>query len=282
MRTPLRIRVFQYGLLVLILAIFLLPMAWLILSVFKSNFEDLARPPVLVPADPLAAASKNIGFAFSGAPEPLTSVIANSLVVSIASALASLILGVVAGYSFARFRTGGTNLPFLILTMRMAPPIAIGLPFFLVFRQLGLLDTQLGLVVAYTTFNLPLVIWLMRSFFREMDTELEDAALVDGATRWQALRLIALPLAAPAIVATGLLAFIASWNEFFFVVLLARSQAVTLPALIPLFLPRSIAPGQPFGGAFFLACLSAIPVVILALFLQRYLLRGLSLGAVKG
>src|SRR6185312_11649948 len=107
-------------------------------------------------------------YAFTGSPIPLQTVFTNSLVVATGSAVVSLALGVLAAYAFARFRFRG-SLPFFILSLRMAPPIAIGLPFFLVFRQLGLIDTQAGLIVAYTTFNLPLVIWLLRAFFREMD-----------------------------------------------------------------------------------------------------------------
>lgn len=253
----------------------------MVLGVFKRNVEHRARPPVLIPSDPIRAATDTIRFAFEGSPVPLDKVFINSLVVALATVVVTLLVGTTAAYSFARFRTGGQSLPFFILTLRMAPPIAVALPFFLVFRALGMLDTQLGLVVAYTTFNLPLVIWLLRSFFRELDPSMEEAALVDGASRWQSLRHIALPLAIPAIASTGLLVFIFSWNEFFFATLLTFSDGRTIPALLPLFLPRSISAGQPLGASFFLAAVSALPMIILVLFLQRYLIRGLSLGAAK-
>jgi multiple sugar transport system permease protein len=275
------IRTLQYAALAAVVVVFSFPMFWMVLGVFKRNLEHRARPPVLIPQDPLGAAADTIRFAFEGAPVPLERVFSNSLIVASATALVSLAVGITAAYSFARFRTGGGSLPFFILTLRMAPPIAVGLPFFLVFRSLGLLDSQLGLVIAYTTFNLPLVIWLLRSFFREMDPSLEEAALVDGASRWQALRHIALPLAVPAIVSTGLLAFIFSWNEFFFATLLTSNNGRTVPALLPLFLPRSISAAQPLGASFFIASLSAAPMVVLALILQRYLIKGLSLGAAK-
>lgn len=267
--------------LTLVVGFFTLPLVWMFLGVFKRNVEHRARPPILIGQDPLGAAADTIRFALEGSPVPLNQVFVNSVVVASASALVSLAVGITAAYSFARFKTGGAALPFSILTLRMAPPIAVGLPFFLVFRQLGLLDSQLGLIIAYTTFNLPLVIWLLRSFFREMDPSIEEAAIVDGASRWQALRYIALPLAVPGIVSTGLLAFIFSWNEFFFATLLTSNEGRTVPALLPLFLPRSISAGQPLGASFFIAALSAVPMIILALILQRYLIRGLSMGAAK-
>src|SRR4029079_6488448 len=227
------------------------------------------------------AAADTIRFAFEGSPVPLGHVFLNSVVVASATAIVTLAVGTTAAYSFARFRTGGSSLPFFILTLRMAPPIAVALPFFLVFRQLGVLDSQLGLVRAYTTFTLPLVIWLLRSFFRELDPSMEEAALVDGASRWQALRFIALPLAIPAIASTGLLAFIFSWNEFFFATLLTSSEGRTIPALLPLFLPRALSAVKPLSDSSFIAAVSAVPMIILVLFMQRYLIKGLSLGAAK-
>lgn len=274
-------RTLQYLGLGIVVAVFTMPTLWLVLGIFKRNVEHRARPPVLIPSDPFGAAADTIRFAFEGSPVPLDKVFVNSLVVAFATVVVTLVVGTTAAYSFARFRTGGQSLPFFILTLRMAPPIAVALPFFLVFRQLGLLDTQAGLVIAYTTFNLPLVIWLLRSFFRELDPSMEEAALVDGASRWQSLRHIALPLAIPAIGSTGLLVFIFSWNEFFFATLLTSSDGRTIPALLPLFLPRSISAGQPLGASFFIAAVSAVPMIILVLILQRYLIRGLSLGAAK-
>ena len=281
MRPNRLVRALQYLGLIAVVGVFTLPTFWMVLGVFKRNVEHRARPPVLIPSDPFGAAADTIRFAFESSPVPLDHVFLNSVVVASATAIVTLAVGVTAAYSFARFRTGGTSLPFFILTLRMAPPIAIGLPFFLVFRQLGLLDSQLGLVIAYTTINLPLVIWLLRSFFRELDPSMEEAALVDGASRWQALRFIALPLAVPAIASTGLLVFIFSWNEFFFATLLTSNEGRTIPALLPLFLPRSISAGQPLGASFFIAAISAVPMIILVLFLQRYLIKGLSLGAAK-
>lgn len=274
-------RALQYLGMIAVVSVFTFPTFWMVLGVFKRNVEHKARPPVIFPRDPFGAAADTIRFAFESSPVPLGHVFLNSVMVASATAVVTLAIGVTAAYSFARFRTGGTSLPFFILTLRMAPPIAVGLPFFLVFRQLGLLDSQLGLVIAYTTFNLPLVIWLLRSFFRELDPSMEEAALVDGASRWQALRFIALPLAVPAIASVGLLAFIFSWNEFFFATLLTSSEGRTIPALLPLFLPRSISAGQPLGASFFIASISAVPMIILVLFLQRYLIKGLSLGAAK-
>ena len=159
----------------------------------------------------------------------------------------------------------------------MAPTIAIALPFFLVFRTIGLIDSQIGLVIAYTTFNLPLVIWVMRSFFLEMPQDIEEAALVDGASRWRAFLLI-LPLAGPAVVATGLLTFIAAWNEFFFAVSLTAVQAQTMPVFLVGFIAGQ---GLYWAKLCAAATMAALPVVLAGWVAQNKLVRGLSFGAIK-
>jgi multiple sugar transport system permease protein len=247
---------------------------------FKTSQEHFQQPPIFFKID-TEVFIESFRFALYKTPIAGSKVLINSLLAASLSAVIAVLLGASAAYAFARFKTGGGNLPFFILTLRMAPPIAIGLPYFLVFRTLKLLDTVPGLIIAYVGMNLPLVIWLLRSFFGDMNPEVEEAALVDGANYLQVLRYVTLPLAAPAIVATLLLAFIASWNEFFFAILLTRVDAPTLPTLLPFFTPREMGGQGPWASAFILANLSVLPVVILALFLQRYMVRGLSLGAVK-
>lgn len=281
MKTPLRIRLFQYAALVSTLAVFLFPVLWMLLGIFKLNVEHHAKPPVLIPSAPAEAFWSAATFVLRDAALPLTRLVLNSAIVTLGSLAVTLTLGIFAAYGFARFRIGGQTLPFLILAFRMIPAVALGVPIFILYRWLNLLDTHLGLIIAYASVMLPITIWLLRSFFEKDDITLEEAALIDGANRWQVLWYITLPITAPGIVAVALLAFMAAWNEFFLAILLTRSNATTLPAILPLFLPRELAPGAPISAAFLLALAAAAPVVLLALFLQRYLVAGLTLGGVK-
>jgi multiple sugar transport system permease protein len=281
MKAPLRIRFLQYAALIAALAMFLFPVLWMLLGVFKLNLEHQAKPPVLVPSAPLEAFWNAASFVLRDAAVPITRLVLNSTIVTLGSLAVTLALGIFAAYGFARFRVGGQTLPFLILAFRMIPAVALGVPIFILYRWLNLLDTHVGLIVAYASVMLPITIWLLRSFFEKDDITLEEAALIDGANRWQVLWYITLPITAPGIVAVALLAFMAAWNEFFLSILLTRSNATTLPAILPLFLPRELAPGAPISAAFLLALAAATPVVVLALFLQRYLVAGLTLGGVK-
>lgn len=281
MKTPLRIRLLQYAALISALAIFLFPVLWMLLGVFKLNLEHQAKPPVLVPSAPLDALWNAASFVLRDTALPITRLVLNSTIVTLGALAVTLALGILAAYGFARFRIGGQTLPFLILAFRMIPAVALGVPIFILYRWLNLLDTHVGLIVAYASVMLPITIWLLRSFFEKDDITLEEAALIDGANRWQVLWYITVPITAPGIVAVALLAFMAAWNEFFLSILLTRSNATTLPAILPLFLPRELAPGAPVSAAFLLALAAATPVVVLALFLQRYLVAGLTLGGIK-
>jgi multiple sugar transport system permease protein len=281
MKTKPIVRAAQYLILFIVTIVYLIPFYWLFIGVFKRNAEHNASPPIFFKFD-LAVGWANLKFAIFNTPVPGGLVLFNSLSVSIATAIITVVLGALAAYSFARYNTGGKRFPFLILCLRMIPPIAIGLPFFLVFRLLGLTDTRLGLIIAYVSLELPFVIWLLRSFFREMDPALEEAARIDGANEFQVLTRIALPLSTPALATAALLVFISSWNEFFFAILLTRFQARTLPTLLPLFLPRELAPTQPLGSGFAIAVIGVIPVMVMALLLQRYFIYGLTFGSVKG
>jgi len=274
-------RASMYVALVLVAIVFFFPLYWLFLGAFKTNIQQQALHPVFATFN-LQTFSTNLNFALQNMPIPGYQVFLNSLVIAGVSSIICIIIGSLAAFAFARFRTGGKNLPFFILSLRIAPPLTVGLPFFIVFRDLNLIDTQLGLILAYVSMNMPLVVWLLRSFFRDSDPAIEEAALIDGANYLQVMRYVTLPLAAPALVATGLLAFMGAWNEFFFSILLTRVDARTIPSVLPLFTPRELAPNEPIGSGFAVALLSVIPVVILAFALQRYLVRGLSFGGVKG
>jgi len=191
----------------------------------------------------------------------------------------SVLVGAPAAYAFARFRTGGENLSFWVLSTRMFPPVASALPLFLVFRFLHLLDTHPALIIANTIFNLPFVIWLLKGFFEDLPVELEEAAVIDGTTIFGAFRRVALPLVAPGLVVTALFSFIFTWNEFMFALLFTRREVRTLTIIVP-----SLVGGHEilWGEIAAVGVVAIIPNVTLALLLQRFLVRGLTLGAVKG
>jgi multiple sugar transport system permease protein len=191
----------------------------------------------------------------------------------------SAVLGTLMAYSLARFNTGGKHLAFWVLSQRFLPPVAIILPIFLLFRSWHLYDTRIGLIIAYTFMTLPLSVWMMYAYFRQLPKSLEEAALVDGLSRWQALWMVAVPLAAPGIVAAAVFAFIACWTEFFFALILTSRYAFTLPTVFRAFLSFQ---GAQYGEACALATTSLVPSIILGMLVQRHLVRGLTLGAIRG
>ena len=170
----------------------LVPLYWVIITSIKPSKDYLTVPPVWFPADPTLVHYTAALFSYRG----LQGLI-NSLIISSAATLLSAAMGTMMAYSLARFRTGGQHLAFWVLSQRFLPPVAIVLPIFLLFRGWGLYDTHIGLILAYTFMTLPLSVWMMYAYFRQLPKSLEDAALVDGLSRWQAFRMVAVPLAAP-------------------------------------------------------------------------------------
>jgi multiple sugar transport system permease protein len=260
------------------LIFFLFPVVWMVMTSFKSNPEFFASPPVFVPK---SFALTNYFNAMRMPPDGRGGLqgVRDSLIVAVGSMAASVLLGAPAAYSFARYRTGGENLSFWVLSTRMFPPVASALPLFLVFKTLHLLDTHWALIIANTIFNLPFVIWLLKGFFEDLPVELEEAAVIDGTTIFGAFRRVALPLVTPGLVATALLSFIFTWNEFMFALLFTRNDVRTLTIIVP-----SLVGGHEilWGQVASVGVVAIIPNVLLALLLQRFLVRGLTLGAVKG
>ncbi|MDM0045858.1 carbohydrate ABC transporter permease [Variovorax dokdonensis] len=204
---------------------------------------------------------------------------ANSLLVSTLSTSLSLAVGVPAAYALARWNfRWRRNVALWILVTRMAPPIAFTIPFFLAYRWLGLQDTVIGLALVYLTFNLAIVIWLMQTFFESLPPALEEAAWIDGCGVWQAFWRITLPLAAPGLAATAVLCFVFSWNDFFYALVLTRTQAVTAPVAIVNFLQYE---GWEWTKIAAAGTLVALPVVIFTVLVRRYLVHGLTAGSVK-
>jgi multiple sugar transport system permease protein len=252
-------------LLVLALLITLLPVYWMVITSLKTQLEVFAAPPTFAPQRPTLEnyislfANRNLG----------------------AYLLNSLIIGSLAAYALARFRIGRLNerISFWVLAPRMIPPIAIVVPIFLILQQFGLINKHLGLILVYTAFNLPFVVWMMRSFFQEIPIDLEEAAMVDGASRLRSFWHVVLPLAAPGLVATAIFAIITTYNEFFFALILTSTPAA---ATLPVGTASLIGKTQTlFGEMAAAGVVATAPIVFFALLVQRHLVRGLTMGAVK-
>ena len=203
----------------------------------------------------------------------------NSVIIAGTSTILAVILGLLAAYSFSRFKVPGeSDWLFFILSTRMLPPVVVTIPIFLMYRQLGLHDTHLGLILLYTVFNLSLTVWLLKGFLDEIPREYEEAAMVDGYTRLQAFRKVVLPQAVTGIAATTVFSLIFAWNEYAFALMLTTERARTAPPTIPTILGR--------GGVEWSAIAAGslgflIPVVIVTFVLRRHLLRGVTFGAIR-
>lgn len=266
------LQVAAYAVTALVLAFFLFPIFWIVMTGFKSAAEFMHSPPIWFPARPHLGSFFNV-FEAGGLKS-----LWNSLIISSASTLLALLLGSLAGYGLARYRVGGNNLPFYILSQRFLPPVAVIFPFLLFFKTLKWVDTYQALIIVHLTFNLPYAVWMMRSFFLEIPIELEEAALVDGCSPFSAFWHVALPLSAAGMIATGIFCFVFSWSEFFFGVTLTQTKAVPLSVYLPNFFGRQMIMWGEVGA---LSILAILPLFVISLFVQRYLVRGLTLGALK-
>lgn len=204
----------------------------------------------------------------------------SSFIVSSASTILVVIIGTPAAYAFARFPIWRSDDLFIfILATRMAPPVCLMIPFYLIYARVGLIDTYIGLVLAYLTFNLSFYVWVMRSFCRDLPVELEEAALVAGYPRWQVLLRIVFPLIRPGMVSAAVLCFIFAWNEFLYAFMLGGSKVKTLPVAIPELITTQ---GVRWGEMSVVGIVGLLPVLITVFFLQKHIVRGLTMGAVKG
>jgi multiple sugar transport system permease protein len=261
---------------VLVLALVLLPIYWMVATSFKSNME-ITQDVTLFPH---ALTLDNYRHLFSQ--RQFSNYLTNSVAVTAASVVLALIAGSLAAYAIARFhlrfrleRWVGLSL----LTLRIVPPVVILIPIYLLMLSLGLLDTWLGLIITYTAINITFCVWMMESFFREIPVDLEEAAMVDGDSRFTAFRKVTLPLAAPGLAATAIFAVIVTFNEFLFaLVLTATPRAMTMPRGTATLIGRIDTDWASMAAA---GVVGALPIVIFALLVQRHLVRGLTLGAVK-
>ncbi len=252
---------------------FLFPVYWLFIISFKTPEEIFAFPPVWYPKSVQFA---NYAVLFKDG-DAVT--VWNSLVLAGVSTVIAMVLGTICAYSLVRFKTGGENLAVWIISQRMMPPIAIAFPVFLLYVFFGWVDSYHGLIILYTAFSLPYVIWMMRGYIEDLPLELEESALVDGLTRWEVLWKVVFPMVRSGLFATAVFTFVFAWNDFLFALVLTRTEVITYTVQVTHY----------FGGQsnFWakiaaMSVLGTIPVFFTVAVLQRYLVRGISMGAVKG
>ncbi|MGE0116732.1 MAG: carbohydrate ABC transporter permease [Dongiaceae bacterium] len=273
LRRPSTVLALRYAGAVALTLFFVFPVYWLFIISFKTPDEIFAFPPVWYPK---SIQFDNFRVLFKDG-DAVT--VWNSLVLAGVSTIIAMVLGTMAAYSLVRFKTGGENLAVWIISQRMMPPIAIVFPIFLLYVFFGWVDTYHGLILLYTAFSLPYVIWMMRGYLEDIPLELEESALVDGCTRWQVLWRIVFPMARTGLFATAVFTFIFAWNDFLFALVLTRTEVITYTVQVTHY----------FGGQsnFWakiaaMSVLGTVPVFFTVATLQRYLVRGISMGAVKG
>jgi multiple sugar transport system permease protein len=284
----------------------ILPLVWIFMTGFKSPPDAISYPPKLVfeptlegyvnlfttrtrqtpeymeslgpPQTWYEEIAREQGMVIAG-PSKFVQRFKNSLIVGFGATFLSVFLGTLAAYGFSRFKVPlKDDLLFFVLSTRMMPPIAVAIPIFLMYRTLGLSDTHLGLILLYTAVNLSLAVWLLKGFMDEIPREYEEAAMIDGYTRFQAFRKVVLPQATTGIAATAIFCLIFAWNEYAFALLLTSGNAQTAPPFIPTIIGEG---GLDWPAVAAGATLFLLPVLIFTVFLRRHLLRGITFGAVR-
>jgi multiple sugar transport system permease protein len=262
----------KYLALLLVMAFFMTPILWTAITAIKPT-ELISAYPIVWLFRPTLDHFRVIFFE-----DNIVAPLINSTIIATFSTVGVLVTAAPASYALSRFRVlFGQQLASYFLSARMAPPVTVVLPLFLIFRNLGLIDTHAALIAAYVTVNMPFAIWMIKGFFDEIPRELDEAALLDGCSRFHAFVRIVLPLAAPGLAATAIISFIFSWNEFLFAILLTNFHARTLPvAASALMTDRMVLWGE--------LCATAIiiytPVMLFAMLVRKYLIKGFTFGAV--
>lgn len=257
----------------------LFPLVWMALLALKTDAEQITTYFAFTPTlDNFATVLSDEGTRLTSV--DFTDALLTSVVSCVGAVLVSLVIGVPAAYAAGRWRYRGSNdVMFTILSFRFAPELMVIVPLFVIYNQLGLFDTSVGMIWVLQLVTMPLVVWILRSYFQDLPAELEHAALLDGYTRRQAFAMVALPLVRPGIAASALLAFIFAWNNYVFPLILTGSENTPVTVAVTRFLGGG---GQVFYNLTAAAAiLAALPPLLVALSIQRYLVRGLSFGAVK-
>jgi multiple sugar transport system permease protein len=249
------------------------PFYWMVTTSLKTQAVALQSPPAWLFA-PTLANYHEVLFA-----DRVGVSLINSLIVAVSTTLLAVGLGCPAAYALARFEfRGKRDLWFWFITNRFVSPVVLAFPVFLIAREVGLRDTHVALILMYLTFTLPIVIWICTDQFRSIPFELDEAAMLEGASQWRIFRTICLPLAMPGVAVSAILSFIFSWNELLFAYILAPKDAKTAPAMAVTFMEGY---DVPYGKIMATATLIVIPVLVFALIASKHLVRGLTMGAVK-
>lgn len=249
------------------------PFYWMVTTSLKTQIIALESPPVWW-FTPTLANYWEVLFVDKVGPSMI-----NSIIVAVCTTALAVCLGTPAAYALARFEfRGKTDLWFWFITNRFVSPVVLAFPVFLLSRELGIRDTHLALILMYLTFTLPIVIWICTDQFRSIPRELDEAALLEGASQWRIFRSICLPLAMPGVAVSSILSFIFSWNELLFAYILAPKAAKTAPAMAVTFMEGY---DVPYGKIMATSTLIVVPVLIFALIASKHLVRGLTMGAVK-
>jgi multiple sugar transport system permease protein len=261
------------GFTVALVVLWLFPIYWLILTSIKPTREIDSLVPLFLFHPTL----ENYGDLF--ARFNFARILQNSLVVTGTTTVVVIALGMLAAYALARMRVpGGKHIALWILSLRFMPTIAVGIPFYLLWQRLNLLDTYLGLILVYIAFNLPFAIWLLRGFLVELPLDLDEAATMDGLSRIQIVRRIIFPVALPGIAATAIFTFVFTWNEYLMALLLTAVRSTTVPVTVSKFI---MAYAILWGDVSAAAVIELVPMLIVVFLLQRHIVRGITLGAVK-
>ena len=267
-----KVKVGRYFIVGLALIFALFPIVWIIVTSFKLPSEILHSPPIWIPHElPVA---HYIGLQELGGYKSFK----DSLIIASLSTGAVIIIGSLAAYSITRWKTGGKNFPFGLLTLRMLPPVAVVFPVFLFFRQLGLIDTYYAVILMHLVFNLPFTIWIMRGFFQEIPLEVEESARIDGCSEVGVLWRVVLPLSAPGLVVTAMFCFIFSWQEYPFALILTRRRVIPLSVFLPTCFGQQMIFWGEVGAV---AVISMLPLFVLGILGRKYLVRGLTMGTIK-
>ncbi len=263
-----------YFLVALALLFFLLPLFWMGISSLKARTDIFAMPPKWI-FTPVWSNYERAMTQYN-----FFKYILNSLIVCLSSTALTVFIGIPASYSIARFKfRGRKSFSYWVLATQLLPLIGVVIPFFVMYRKVGLFDTHIGLIILYLTFNLGFFIWMMKGFFADIPIELEESALIDGSTHLGAFLRITLPLAAPGIAAAAILCAIFSWNEFMLAVIVTGNEARTVPVAMYMFIGTRHIEWHYLCAA---GTLVTIPMVILALSVQKYIVKGLTFGVLKG
>ena len=262
----------QVALIVFACAVMLVPIVWICLAAFKNHVDVYQLKLLFRPT------LDNFSAVFAP-PYELGAKLANSTVVALVTVLIAIPVATMAAYSFSRFRLAGqTTMLVIILATQFVPAVVIVLPFFVMFRDLGLLDSRLGLILVNLAIVMPFAIWMIKGFIDAIPQETEEAALVDGSSRLQVIANIVLPMAAPGLLTAGVFCFIIAWNEFLFALILTNKQAVTLPIGLALFKGEE---GDLWNLLSAAGIIIMLPMFILALMIRKYFVQGMTMGAVR-